>query len=111
MIPENLPGSPAQLSWRAGSSGSDRRTKIRQQKTPEAESRSPEAGFWGSVVGIQIEGEKMYTGTLIKDLSAMVERAERGAQQKRIADTMELQRLFELRVPQMQSEPVLLGAA
>ena len=53
----------------------------------------------------------MYTGTLIEDLSAMVERAERGAQQKRIADTTELHRLFELRAPQMQSEPVLLGAA
>jgi hypothetical protein len=53
----------------------------------------------------------MYTGTLIKDLRAMVERAERGALQKQIADTMELQRLFELRAPQMQSELVLLGAA
>ena len=53
----------------------------------------------------------MYTGTLIKDLSAMVERAERGAQQKRIADARELQRLFELRGPQMHSEPVLAGAA
>ena len=36
---------------------------------------------------------------------------ERGAQQKRIADAMELHRLFELRAPQMHSEPVLLGAA
>jgi len=53
----------------------------------------------------------MYTGTLIKDLMATVERAERGAQQKRIADAMELQRLYELRLPHMQSEPVLVGAA
>jgi hypothetical protein len=52
----------------------------------------------------------MYTGTLIKDLMAMVERAERGAQQRRIADEMELWRLFELQVPQMQNEPVLVGA-
>jgi hypothetical protein len=54
----------------------------------------------------------MYTGTLIKDLMATVERAERrGAQQKRIVDEMELRRLFELQVPQMRSEPVLAGAA
>jgi hypothetical protein len=53
----------------------------------------------------------MYTGTLIKDLMAMVERAERGALQKRIVDEMELQRLFELQIPHMQSEPVLAGAA
>jgi hypothetical protein len=53
----------------------------------------------------------MYTGTLIKDLLATVERAERGAQRKRIADEMELQRLYELPAPQLQSESVLLGAA
>lgn len=53
----------------------------------------------------------MYTGTLIRDLVAIVERAERGALQKQIADELELQRLFELQVPQMQSEPVLAGAA
>ena len=64
------------------------------------------------MVGIQIEAGKMYTGTLIKDLMATVERAERrGAQQKRIVDEMELRRLFELQVPQMRSEPVLAGAA
>jgi hypothetical protein len=53
----------------------------------------------------------MYTGTLINDLMATVERAERGAQQKRIANEVELQRLFELQVPQMHSEQVLAGAA
>jgi hypothetical protein len=53
----------------------------------------------------------MYTGTLIKDLIATVERAERGAQQKRFADERELQRLFELQAPQMQSEPIYAGAA
>ena len=53
----------------------------------------------------------MYKGTLIKDLMATVERAERGVQQKQIADEMELQRLFELQAPQMQSEHVLVGAA
>jgi hypothetical protein len=53
----------------------------------------------------------MYTGTMIKDLMATVERAERGAQQKRIVDELELWRLFELRVPQLQSETVFVGAA
>lgn len=53
----------------------------------------------------------MYTGTLIQDLMAMVERAERGALQKQIVDELELQRLFELQVPQMQGEPILAGAA
>ena len=53
----------------------------------------------------------MYTGTLIKDLMATVELAERGAQRKRIVDEMELRRLFELQVPQLQSEQVLVGAA
>ncbi|MGA8503369.1 MAG: hypothetical protein WB683_17590 [Candidatus Sulfotelmatobacter sp.] len=53
----------------------------------------------------------MYTGTLIRDLMATVERAEQGALQKQIVDELELQRLFELQIPQMQSEPILLGAA
>ena len=53
----------------------------------------------------------MHTGTLIQDLMMTVERAERGAQHNRTADEMELQRLFELQVPQMQSEPAFAGAA
>jgi hypothetical protein len=53
----------------------------------------------------------MYTGTLINDLMTTVERAERGAQRRRMVDEIELQRLFELQVPQMQSEPVFAGAA
>ena len=53
----------------------------------------------------------MYTGTLISDLMATVERAERGALQKKTVDELELQRLFELQTPQMQSEPILVGAA
>jgi hypothetical protein len=53
----------------------------------------------------------MYTGTLIRDLIATVERAERGVQQKQIVDEMELQRLFELQVPQMQNEQAFAGAA
>ncbi len=53
----------------------------------------------------------MYTGTLIKDLMATVERAERSAFQKRVADEMELRRMFELQVPQMDREPAYVGAA
>ena len=53
----------------------------------------------------------MYTGTLIHDLMATVERAEWRVQQKRVADEMELRRMFELQVPQMHDERVLVGAA
>ncbi|MFZ1005776.1 MAG: hypothetical protein WAN65_02995 [Candidatus Sulfotelmatobacter sp.] len=53
----------------------------------------------------------MYTGTLLKDLMAMVERAEWSAQQKRVADERELQRMFELQTSPMDSEPVYAGAA
>jgi hypothetical protein len=40
-----------------------------------------------------------------------VERAERGAFQKRVVDEMELRRMFELQVPEMRSEPAYAGAA
>jgi hypothetical protein len=53
----------------------------------------------------------MYTGTLIKDLMATVERAEWRVQHKQIVDEMELRRMFELQPPQMDSEPVFAGAA
>ena len=53
----------------------------------------------------------MYTGTLIRDLMATVERTEQSAEQKRIADEMELQRIYRLRIPFMQDERVYMGAA
>jgi hypothetical protein len=53
----------------------------------------------------------MYTGTLINDLMATVERAEHGAFQKQIVDEMALVRMFDLQVPQMHGEPVFAGAA
>jgi hypothetical protein len=53
----------------------------------------------------------MYTGTLIKDLMATVERAERGALQKRMDDEMELRRMFQLQVPEVHTEPAYAGAA
>ena len=53
----------------------------------------------------------MYTGTLIKDLMATVEQAERGALRRRLADEMELRRMFELQAPQTHNEPAYAGAA
>jgi hypothetical protein len=53
----------------------------------------------------------MYTGTLIQDLMMTVERAERLGRQRQITEERELQRLFELQVPAMQGERVLVGAA
>jgi hypothetical protein len=58
----------------------------------------------------------MYTGTLIRDLIATVERVERGAHQRRIVDArivdeMELRQMFELQLPRMHGEPVYAGAA
>jgi hypothetical protein len=54
---------------------------------------------------------KMYTGTMINDLMATVERAERRAFEKQVIDEMELLRIFDLQLPQMHSEPVYAGAA
>ena len=53
----------------------------------------------------------MYTGTLIQELMMTVERAERLVRQRQITDEQELQRLFELQVPVMQGESILVGAA
>ncbi|MDQ1390960.1 MAG: hypothetical protein QOF56_4414 [Acidobacteriaceae bacterium] len=53
----------------------------------------------------------MYTGTLINDLMATVERAERGVFQKQIVDEMELLRMFDLQATQVHGEPVYAGAA
>ena len=55
----------------------------------------------------------MYTGTLIKDLMAAVERAEQSARQKRLSEEMELRRMFQLQTPRTQTEPepVFAGAA
>jgi hypothetical protein len=54
----------------------------------------------------------MYTGTLIRDLMAAVERAEqKGARARFMAEEQELERLFELQNPAAQGEQVLAGAA
>jgi hypothetical protein len=82
-----------------------------QQERLRAEVRRPRSEVTGSVVGIQTEGCEMYTGTLIQDLMMTVERAERLVRQRQISEERELQRLFELQVPAMQGELVLVGAA
>jgi hypothetical protein len=53
----------------------------------------------------------MYTGTLIQELMMTVERAELLVRQRQITEERELQRLFELQVPALQGERVLVGAA
>jgi hypothetical protein len=54
----------------------------------------------------------MYTGTLIKGLMAMVERAEEeGLRARLIAEELELERLFELQASTSRDEQVLVGAA
>jgi hypothetical protein len=53
----------------------------------------------------------MYTGTLIQDLMATVERAEQRAEQKQIADEQELERLYQLQGPALENDQMLAGAA
>lgn len=53
----------------------------------------------------------MYTGTLIRDLMATVERAEQTAEQKRLADMHELHRIYALQVPVTRADQILMGAA
>ena len=57
----------------------------------------------------------MYTGTLIRDLVAMVERAklraELRAEQQRVADEQELHAIFTMQIPITDSDKVFMGAA
>lgn len=53
----------------------------------------------------------MYTGTLIKDLMATVERVEQRAEQQRIADEQELRTIFAMQIPLTDSDRVFMGAA
>ena len=53
----------------------------------------------------------MYTGTLITDLMATVERAEQKAEQKRIAYERELREIFAMQIPLTPADRVLMGAA
>ena len=53
----------------------------------------------------------MYTGTLINDLMATVERAEQKAEQQRVAYERELHAIFAMQIPLSQGDQVLMGAA
>lgn len=53
----------------------------------------------------------MYTGNLINDLMATVEKTERGIQLKRYLDEVMLHQLFELPVSQTNQEAFFAGAA
>jgi hypothetical protein len=53
----------------------------------------------------------MYTGTLIEDLMATVERAQKSVPQKRITEETELERWFEFESPGIDREPAFAGAA
>ena len=53
----------------------------------------------------------MYTGTLIQDLMAVVERAERAVRGQQVSEVRELQRLYELQIPSIQGDEVFAGAA
>jgi hypothetical protein len=53
----------------------------------------------------------MYTGTLITELMATVERAERNLRLKQYLDQVQLEQLFELQGADIENELVLAGAA
>lgn len=57
----------------------------------------------------------MYTGTLIRDLTTLVERAklrvELRAEQQRTAEEQELHEIFTMRIPTMNGDKVYMGAA
>jgi hypothetical protein len=53
----------------------------------------------------------MYTGTIITDLMAAVDRAERRALENRIAEDRELHEVFAMQVPVTEGDGLLVGAA
>jgi hypothetical protein len=53
----------------------------------------------------------MYTGTLIADLMATVERAEKFVQQRRVVEEADLRRMFELPSRETEQEHIYAGAA
>jgi hypothetical protein len=57
----------------------------------------------------------MYTGTIIRDLMLIVERAERRVQQRlelqRLAEEQELQAIYSMQIPITGSDRAYMGAA
>lgn len=71
------------------------------------------------MVGIQVEDADMYTGTLIRDLTTLVDRAkfrtalraELRAEMQRNAEEQELHEIFTMQIPVMDGDRVYMGAA
>jgi len=53
----------------------------------------------------------MYTGTLITELTAMVQRAEQKARLEQIAMQRELHAIFAMEIPLAEGDQLLMGAA
>jgi len=51
----------------------------------------------------------MYTGTLISDLIAAVERVGQRSEQQRIADDQELHAIFSMQIPVVEGDQILTG--
>jgi hypothetical protein len=51
----------------------------------------------------------MYTGTLISDLMAAVERVGQKSEQQRIADDQALHAIFAMQIPVTQGDQILTG--
>ncbi len=53
----------------------------------------------------------MHTGTVIRDLMAAVDRAERRAEERQMAEERELHAIFAMEVPITDQDGILMGAA
>ena len=53
----------------------------------------------------------MYTGTMISDLMATVERVGQRAQQQRAAEQEELHAIFSMQIPVTDGDQIFMGAA
>jgi hypothetical protein len=51
----------------------------------------------------------MFTGTLINDLMAAVDRVENKAEQRRVADDRELQAIFSMQIPVAEGDRIFTG--
>jgi hypothetical protein len=53
----------------------------------------------------------MYTGTMISDLIAAVERVGERSEQQRMADDQELHAIFAMQIPVAEGDQIFMGAA
>jgi hypothetical protein len=53
----------------------------------------------------------MYTGTLISDLMAAVERVGQRVQQQHAAEQQELHAIFSMQIPVTEGDQIFMGAA